>query len=145
MNSNEELVELIQEQIAIEKESVARLAETEKKVGSAAARLLLIELRMDSQKHAGVLEAVLETLRDHSSSKSSRERALHGFVDPAIVRKEIENHRALGKSMVTHLRKEMSKTDDEAILTLLEHLAQDEERHNEILDTVAQKCYRIIR
>jgi hypothetical protein len=41
-----------------------------------------------------VLEAMLNVLRTPSSGSSS-ERALQSFVDPAIVWKEIENHKAL--------------------------------------------------
>lgn len=145
MESGSDLTQLIEAQIRIEKESLARLTETEKKVGTGAAKLLLAEIRMDSQKHAGVLEAVLETLKEYPSSKSTWERAFSGFFDPVIVRKEIETHKALGKSMQEHLQKEMAKTKDEAILTLLGHLAQDERRHVEILDTIAAKCDRMIR
>jgi len=39
----------------------------------------------------------------------------------------------------------MNKTDDEAVRTLLLHLAEDEKRHNDILDMIAQRCYRMIR
>ena len=145
MDSHPELVQLIREQVEIEKQSAARLAETERSVGTGAAKLLLVEMRMDSQKHAAVLEAVLEALKGDQSSKSLWQRAFHGFVDPAIVKREIENHRALGKSMQTHLQDEMSKTNDEAIRTLLEHLAEDERRHEQILETISQRAYRIIR
>lgn len=145
MDRNKELVGLVQQQIAIERDSVARLTETEKKVGSSVARLLLVEMRMDSHKHATVLEAVLDALTEDPSSKSSEHRALIGFVDPIIVRREIENHKALGKSMLAHLQKEMTRTKDEGILTLLGHLAQDEKRHSEILTTLARKWDRIIR
>jgi rubrerythrin len=144
MDVNASLIELIQEQVKIERESVARLAETERKVGTGAARLLLTEMRMDSQKHAGVLEAVLEMLKG-TPSKSSWERALNAFVDPILVKKELEYHKGLGNSMQTHILQEMKKTDDEAIRTLLQHLAEDERRHHEILDTIMERCYRIIQ
>ena len=145
MDSHRELVELIREQVEIEKESATRLAETERKVGTGAARLILVEMRCDSQKHAAVLEAVLEVLKEESSPKSLWQHALDGFVDPVLVQREIEHHKVLGKSMVTHIQSELSRTNDEAMRTLLQHLAQDERRHNEILDTIAQRCYRMIR
>ena len=145
MDSRRELVELIREQVEIEKESATRLAETEQKVGTGAARLLLVEMRCDSQKHAAILEAVLEALKGESSSKSLWQHALDGLVDPVLVQREIENHKALGKSMVTHIQNEMIRTDDEAMRTLLQHLAEDERRHNEILDTIAQRCHRMIQ
>lgn len=133
------------EQVEIEKESVRRLSETEKKVGSGAARLLLCEMRMDSQKHADVLEAMLEVLKSPQPSGPPWERALHSFVDPAIVRKEIENHIALEKSMSTHIKEERAKTNDEVIKTLLAHLEEDEKNHRAILDTIVQNSYKMIR
>jgi len=145
MEVHEGLVELIQEQVEIERESIARLAETEKRVGSDAAKLLLTEMRMDSQKHAAVLEAVLDILKAPPSSKSLWERSLNAFVDPVIVKRELEHHKGLGKSMLTHIQEEVTKTDDEALRTLLEHLAEDEKMHREILDMIVEKCYRLIR
>jgi rubrerythrin len=145
LESDRELVDLIRDQVEIEKESAERLAETEQKVGTGAAKLLLIEMRCDSQKHAAVLEAILEALKGGQSSKSLWQRAFSGFADPIIVKREIENHRTLGKSMVAHIQKEISKTDDEAVRTLLQHLTEDEKRHSEILDSIAQRCYSIIR
>jgi rubrerythrin len=114
-------------------------------VGTGAAKLLLVEMRCDSQKHAAILEAILEALEGAQSSKPLWQQAFSGFADPIIVKREIENHKTLGKSMVAHIQKEMSKTDDEAVRTLLQHLTEDEKRHSEILDTIAQRCYSMIR
>ncbi len=145
MEPRRELIELVREQVQIEKESAARLGETESKVGTGAAKLLLVEMRCDSQKHAAILEAILEALEGGQSSKPLWQQAFSGFADPIIVKREIESHKALGKSMVAHIQKEMSKTDDEAVRTLLQHLTEDEKRHSEILDTIAQRCYSMIR
>jgi hypothetical protein len=145
MESRRGLIDLVREQVQIEKESVARLTETEQKVGTGAAKLLLVEMRFDSQKHAAVLEAVVELLENNPSSKVLWHQAFSGFADPIIVKREIENHKTMSKSMEVHIQKEMSKTDDEAVRTLLEHLREDERRHNEILDMIAQRCYRVIR
>ena len=139
------MIDLVQEQVQIEKESVTRLSETEQKVGTGAAKLLLVEMRCDSQKHAAVLEAVVEALKSDRSSKPLWQHAFSGFADPIIVKREIENHKTLSKSMEAHIQKEISKTDDEAVRTLLQHLREDEKRHNEILDMIAQRCYRVIR
>ena len=145
MEPRRELIDLVREQVQIEKESAARLGETESKVGTGAAKLLLVEMRCDSQKHAAILEAILEVLEGAQSSKPLWQQAFSGFADTIMVKREIENHKTLGKSMVAHIQKEMSKTDDEAVRTLLQHLTEDEKRHNEILDMIAQKCYRMIR
>ena len=145
MESRRELIDLVREQVQIERESATRLSETEQKVGTGAAKLLLVEMRFDSQKHAAVLEAVAEALKGDLSSKPLWQQAFSGFADPIIVKREIENHKTLSKSMAAHIQKEMSKTDDEAVRTLLLHLGEDEKRHNDILDMIAQRCYRMIR
>ena len=79
-------------------------------------------------------------LRSLSGNKRSADSLI-----TIIVKREIESHKTLGKSMVAHIQKEMSKTDDEAVRTLLQHLTEDEKRHSEILDTIAQRCYSMIR
>jgi hypothetical protein len=145
MGSREELVKLIEEQIGIEKESVAKFAETETKVHTGTAGLLLCEMRMDSQKHASVLEAVLKILKTYPSSKPRWEQAFGKLVDRVVVKREIEKHKALGKSMRARLAREMWNTRDEMILALLGHLAQEERRHNEILDTMTKKCDTLFR
>jgi rubrerythrin len=144
VESRRELIDLVREQAQIERESVTRLSETEQKLGTGAAKLLLVEMRCDSQKHAAVLEAVVEALKGDQSAKSLWQQAFSGFADPIIVKREIENHKTLSKSMAAHIQKEMSKTDDEAVRTLLQHLGEDEKRHNDILDMIAQRCYRMI-
>jgi len=145
MEPPEDLVKLIEEQIKIEKEGVASFGETEQRVGTGAAKLLLCEMRMDSQKHASILEGVLEVLKGPPSPNSSWQKPLDRFVDPILVKREIEKHKALAKSMEALLAREISKTKDETILALLGHLAQDERRHNEILETIAKKCDKMIR
>jgi rubrerythrin len=145
VESRRELIDLLREQVQIEKESVTRLSETEQKVGTRAAKLLLIEMRCDSQKHAAVLQAVVEALEGDQSSKPVWQQALNGFADPIIVKREIENHKALSKSMEVHIEKETGKTDDEGVRTLLQHLREDEKRHNEILDMIAQRRYEVFR
>jgi len=144
VESRRELIDLVREQAQIERESVTRLSETEQKLGTGAAKLLLVEMRCDSQKHAAVLEAVVEALKADQSAKSLWQQAFSGFADPIIVKREIENHKTMSKSMAAHIQKEMSKTDDEAVRTLLQHLGEDEKRHNDILDMIAQRCYRMI-
>ena len=145
MDSREELIKLIEEQIGIENESVTSFAETEKKVHTGTAALLLHEMRMDSQKHASVLKAALEILRAYPSSKPPCEEAFGKVVDPVIVKREIEKHKVLGKSMQALLAREMMNTKDRIILALLGHIAQDERRHNELLDAIAKKCEPMIR
>jgi hypothetical protein len=145
MEAHVELARVFQEQADIERESAARLAESEKKVGTGAAKLLLTEVRMDSQKHAAVLDVLLEILRSPPPSKGVWERSFDAFVDPIIVRRELENHQRLGESMLAHIQDGMKKTNDETIRTVLGHLAQDERKHREILDTIIEECDRLIR
>ena len=74
MESRRELIDLVRDQVQIERESAARLSETEQKVGTGAAKLLLVEMRCDSQKHAAVLEALLRHWRTFSLQSPSGSR-----------------------------------------------------------------------
>jgi len=70
MEQKDKLIPLIKKQITIEKEHVKRITELEKKVRNAAAKLLLLEMRLDSEKHAGILTGILETLKGVPPSKT---------------------------------------------------------------------------
>ena len=60
MSERERLVKLIKTHIKIEEEHVKQLTEMEETIGYAAAKLLLLEMKLDSQKHAGILNGILD-------------------------------------------------------------------------------------
>jgi rubrerythrin len=143
MENREELTQLIKEQIKIENDHIKRLDELQKKVDTAAAQLLLTEMRLDSQKHASILGGIIETLKGLPSAKTLWEFRVDSYVDKLAVKKELENHVKMETKVLNHVQEEIKKTKDEGLKLLLEHIAEDEKKHHKILETIVKNSYKI--
>jgi len=143
MKSNENLVKLIKQQIEIENEHVKHITELEKTVDSAAARLLLLEMKFDSQKHAGILEGILQVLAGIPPSKTMWEYRVESYVDQLTVRKALEAHVKMETDVLNHVHEEIRQTDDEGIKLLLQNIAEDEKKHHKILEIIVKNAYKI--
>jgi len=143
MEEKEKLIQLVKKQIGIERELVKKIGEMEKKVGNAAAKMLLLEMRLDSQKHAGMLTSILKVLRGVPPSQTIWEYRLESYVDPFVVKKELENHMKMETAVLTHVEEEIKQTKDEGLKLLLQHIADDEKKHHKILETIVKYSYKI--
>lgn len=143
MGQKEELIQLIKKQIKIEKEHVKRINELVKKVDTAAAQLLLLEMRLDSQKHANILDGILKVFRRMPPSKVLWNYKIESYVDNLVVKKELENHVKLETEVLGHVEKEIKQTKDEGLKLLLQHIADDEKKHHKILETIVKYSYKI--
>lgn len=63
MSQKDNLMQLIKQQIDVEREYAKHLAEVKDKVGIAAARLLLLEMHLNAEKHTAILIEMLEILK----------------------------------------------------------------------------------
>lgn len=143
MEQKDKLIPLIKKQIIIEKEHVKKITELEKKVRNAAARLLLLEMRLDSEKHAGILTGILETLKGVPPSKTLWEYELEGYIDPIIVKRSLEEHVKMEADVLAHVEEEMRHTEDEGLKLLLRHIAEDEKKHHKILEEIVKNLYKV--
>jgi len=143
MEANEKLIQLIKQQVKIENEHVKRITELEKKCDNAAARLLLLEMRLDSQKHAGILDGILKVLSGVPSSKTLWDYKIESYVDQLAVKKELENHVKMETDVLNHVQEEIRQTNDEGLKLLLQHIADDEKKHHKILETIVKNAYKI--
>lgn len=143
METKEKLTELIRKQISIENINVKKVGETEKKVGYAAAKLFLQVIRVDSQKHADILNGMLEVLGGIPPSKSLWEHKLESYVDPVMVKRELEDHMKRESEMIAHVERETKSTKDEGLKQLLSYILDDEKRHHSILKTVVDNLHKM--
>jgi len=143
MERKEELVQLIKKQIEIEKDHIKRISELQKKVDTPAAQLLLLEMRLDSQKHANILSGILRVLRRMPPSKVIWDYKIASYVDKLAVKKELENHVKMETEVLNHVEKEIQRTNDEGLKLLLQHIADDEKKHHKILETIVHYSYKI--
>lgn len=132
----ESWVKLVKQQIAVENINVKEVAESEKKIGNAAAKLYLRIIRMDSQKHAEILNGLLEFIGKVPSAENLWNYRLESYVDPFVVKRELEAHMAREKQMIQHVKREIAKTNDETLKALLQYLLEEEKRHHKMLETI---------
>lgn len=143
LSERERLVQLVKTHIKIEEEHVKQLTEMEKTIGYAAAKLLLLEMRLDSQKHAGILNGILDTLKGTPANQNLWEYRLGSYVDPLVAKKTVENHIKMESDVLAHVEDEIKHTKDEGLKLLLRHIAEDEKKHHEILETIVKNVHRI--
>ena len=143
MKRNDKLVQLIKEQIEIEKENVRQVGETEKKVGNAAAELFLNVIKLDSKKHVDIFNGLLKVLHGIPPSKTLWEHRMESYIDPFVVKRELENHMDREAEMIVHVEEEIKQTEDEGLKLLLQHIADDERKHHKILQTVVKHLHKV--
>jgi len=143
METRERLIGLIRKQIEIEEDNVRQVSETEKKVDNAAAKMCLLEIQLDSQKHADILNGILEVLRGVPPYKTLWEHRIESYIDPFVVKRELESHVKREDEMLKHVEEEIKQTKDEGIKLLLQHIADDERKHHDILEAIVKHLHRI--
>jgi rubrerythrin len=143
METRERLIELIKKQIEIEENNVRQVSETEKKIDNAAAKMSLLEIRLDSQKHADILNGILEVLRGVPPSKTLWEYRIESYIDPFVVKRELESHIKREDEMLDHVEEEIKQTKDEGLKLLLQHIADDERKHHDILEAIVKHLHKI--
>ena len=138
----ERLIELVKKQKAIEDE-VSKSVETQlEQVNTAAGRLLLTEMKFDARKHSAILQGILDVI-EKNSDVQLWDYKIDSYVDKLVVRKELEKHIAIEKDTLDMAKEEMRHTDDEGIKLLLQHIAEDEDRHHALLKTIVSNSYKI--
>lgn len=140
MKTGRTLIDVIKEQIQLEKETGKKFGILEQRVDSPAARLLISEMQLDTKKHAEILELALKFI---GGPKSFWELAVDVDADKRNVKKELEEHIKAEEKMMRQIEEELKKTDDEALKLLLEHFAEDEKKHHANLKTILNKTYKI--
>lgn len=143
MSQESKLMQLIKQQIDIERDQVKRLIEARKKVRVAAARLLILEICLDSEKHAAILTEMLEILKKVPPDTSLWEHELEEYVGEALARKEFEEHVTTESDVLTRLKEELKHTKDESLKLLLQNIEEDEKKHHGIIQTIIHNLYKM--
>ena len=70
--TEQKLAEVIRAQIKIEKTTAEKIEEFEGSVSNLAARLFLAEMRFDTEKHAKILQTMLDLMGQYEPERRSR-------------------------------------------------------------------------
>lgn len=141
MESKEKLIELIRKQIEIEEQVNKSVEKQLEIVHDAAAKLLLTEMKYDSKKHASILQGILDIIAD--SDTQLWDSKIHSYVDKRVVKKELEKHIGIEKETLDMAKEQMKHTNDKGVKLLLQHIAEDEDRHHKLLSTIVNNSYKI--
>jgi len=146
MDSEGELTTLIKAQIKLEKSTTEKIQKLEKSTANLAAKLFLAEMRFDTEKHAKILQTMLDLLKQKEpemASKTLWNTKIHSYVDTLVAKKMLEEHVKVETNMLKQVEEEMTKTEDDALKLLLQHIADDEKKHHKIMETILKKAFKM--
>lgn len=144
MSSESALVMMIKKQMKIEKQMEKELMEQEKSVHNAAAKLLLLEVRHDAAKHAEMLKELLKQI-ERAPNTLLWNFKIDSYVDSEVVRRKLEEHVKIEADVLHELHEQIKREKDEGIRLLLQHIADDEDKHHKILDQIVKKSYTVVK
>jgi rubrerythrin len=141
MKSNAELIGMLKAHKKFEANMINLVANLEGKVHTRAAKLLLVEMRLDSQKHEAILDEALDAVEDKPQPQPLWAARIESYVDMQVMKQELEKHMQLEADMLRDAEKEIRETQDEALKTLLAHIAEDEKKHHKNIELIIRKSY----
>ncbi len=147
MSSGKNLVDMIKVQIKMEKKTTKKIKELEEITANLAAKLFLAEMRFDTEKHARILQTMLDLMKQLEPERFPTKfwnKETHEYVDALVAKKTLENHVKVEMKMLKHVEEEIKKTDDEALKALFKHIADDEKKHHRIMETILEKAFRMV-
>ena len=146
MRSKKDLVDMAKAQIKLEKNTKRKIKNLEESTANLAAKLFLAEMRFDTEKHAKILQTMVDIMEQRKPETPPRTlwtTKIHSYVDALVAKKMLEDHVAIETNMLRHVEKEIKKTDDDALKLLFEHIADDEKKHHKIMEIILKKAYEI--
>jgi len=148
MPKENKLTNLIRQQIDVENEHIKNLVDLRKEVGNAATRLLLLEMRLDSEKHVSMLNEMLEILEGIPTNTSLWDLELEEYIDGVSrtrSEKEFREYVTKENSVLENLREELKHSEDEGIKILFQNIDEDEKKQNRMVKTIVENLYRSAR
>lgn len=147
MVPEESLVNMIKAQIKLERNTTRKIRDLEEAITNLAAKLLLAEMRFDSEKHAKILQTMLDLMNQYEADQRSRrfwQIETSEYVDALVAKKMVEDHVKVEMNMLRHVKAEMKKTDDAALKLLFKHIISDEIKHHRIMETILKRAFKMV-
>jgi rubrerythrin len=147
MNSEGSFVKMLKTHMKAEANMIKACAKLEKKVHTAAAKLLLAEMRLDSVKHEGIIREILNVIEKRPPPPPETklwDYRIESFVDMEAVRKELQRHVNVEADMLSNIEKVIRATPDEAVKVLLSHIAEDERKHHKNMELIIKESYAFV-
>ena len=133
MTTEVQIIDVLNEQITVEKKTLDKLTKLEEDARETAVRLAFMELRLDTWKHMKFLEGMIELLKttpcDEWSAKVAR------YAGRVKLEREIKELMKDEGEMTRLLQQAIKKINDPIATLLLHHMKEEEDTH---LDDLAK-------
>ena len=139
--SKPKLIEVLKTQIRLERKAAKACAEKEKMLENPVAKSLLHEIRLDSLKHAIILQSLADALQKRPLNLWSY--GIKKYVDSLAVRKALEEHVAIEQTMLEYTESILRQVEDEGARVILQHILEDEKKHHQALKTILARSFRV--
>ena len=127
-----ETLKRLREWIAIEEEALTSVNRIRGGSRESLADLLLYELAADTAKHIDILKAIIDLLEGRMPISPPKSPAQE------LLREHMEKE----EKALEFAEELLKEARDEYVRILLRHLVEDERRHHEILDYIAERLMR---
>jgi rubrerythrin len=128
-SSNEEVIEILRRQIALEEQVITRLDDLTNAATNSAIRHVLHALKDDSHKHRDLCQAAIDVI----SGNIIREP------EKASIKHALQEHTALVRECLTNIKQAIDRVDDPQVATLLQLIATEEDRHQRSLEIITDR------
>jgi rubrerythrin len=133
--ANDRLIELLEIQLTLEKESARALRKEMKDIDHVGIKILFEICAADSTKHASMVQMLLDALKKEvEQPKDPEEKTYVGTWKQRNQGLEaIKHHIDREAKMIELIKDEILATEDKTLKAILKHIVADEERHHKIL------------
>ncbi len=135
-STDAQLVEILEKQIEVEDNTLAKISEAESTVTETAVRLVFLEMRLDSYKHKKFLEGLVDILKETPCDTWSAK--IQRYIDRVKLKRQLEELITEEKEMLHLTREAIRLMNDNIGEILLTHIMEDEERHTKDLAEIVR-------
>jgi len=141
-NEYDELLTMLEKNRELELKNVQMSQEKEEQLKSAGAKLMLYQIRMDSTKHAKILQTLIDTIKE-GTPEYLWDYRIDRYVGQVATERVLQKHVEIEKEMIQRHEAIIKKTDDRGIQMILQHIVDDEKRHHKMLMEVIKQLHKL--
>ena len=133
-----ELLTMLEEYRELELRNIKKCQEQEEQLKSTGAKLMLFQIRMDSAKHAHILQNLIDMVKK-GETEYLWDYKIDRYVDQISVEKVLQEHIKMEQEMIQRCQSLITKTDNVKLKAVLQFLIEDEKTHEKLLTDVVKQ------
>lgn len=136
------LITLLEKRRKQELETMIMCQEKEEQLMSAGAKLLLAQIRMDSAKHANILQILIELIKE-DVPEDLWDYKLYRYVSRGTTEYTLQSHIKVETDLLQNYEQIIEWIDDPGIKLLLHFVIKDEQRHHKLMREVVKRLSKL--